>query len=314
LFLSDRDARPEGGAAPLAHLWDNGKSPAAELRRILEIRKRALAQFSLDNIPDGSPLAELERVLAPLYLAHRYQAEATAKLIGGVEYRYSVKGFETENDSSWLVQPVSDARQQEAVLALLETLDTRFLEIPAHIRSLLPPQPLGYSRDRETFDSKTGLTFDVFSAAESSVDQSLRLLLHPERLARLVEQQAVAPEQIMSVYYVVGQTLTQVLANRKETAYQQELARMIEKRTVQHMIGLAADPGINQQVSALILSDLETLEKMFGQSAARAAATEDDKAHWQYLIRLLTRFRESPKEFIPVKAPAMPDGAPIGCW
>jgi hypothetical protein len=64
----------------------------------------------------------------------------------------------------------------------------------------------------------------------------------------------------------------------------------------------------------LILSDLETLEKMFGQSAARAAATEDDKAHWQYLIRLLNRFRESPKEFIPVKAPAMPDGAPIGCW
>ncbi|MCB9332950.1 MAG: zinc-dependent metalloprotease [Lewinellaceae bacterium] len=313
-FLSDQDARPESSASPLAHLWDNGTSPTAELRRLIELRKRALERFSLANIPNGIPVAELERVLAPLYLAHRYQAEAAAKLVGGVAYRYAVKGFETEKDNSWVVRPVPDSMQQDALLALLETLDTRFLEIPAHIRRLLPPQPYGYGRDRETFDSQTGLTFDPFAAAESSVEHTLRLILNPERLARLVELQATEPGRIMSVPYTVGQTLTQVLGNRRETTYQHELARMVEKRTVQRMIGLAADPGINQQVSALILSDLTALETMFARSAAAGTASDADRAHWQYLIRQLALFRENPKEFIPVPPPSIPDGAPIGCW
>ena len=46
------------------------------------------------------------------------------------------------------------------------------------VRALLPPQPYGYGRDRETFDSKSGLTFDPFAAAESSVEHSLGLLLN----------------------------------------------------------------------------------------------------------------------------------------
>lgn len=312
LFLSDRDARPEGGAAPLAHLWDNGQSPVAELKRLIALREQALNRFSLSNIPNGSPIAELERVLAPLYLAHRYQVEAAVKWIGGVQYAYTVKGFETARDSTWLVRPVSDADQQAALLALMETLDTRFLEIPAHIRRLLPPQPFGYGRDRETFDSKTGLSFDPFSAAESSAELSLRLLLNPERLARLVEQKALEPERIVSVEYVIGQTLTQVLGNRKETAYQQELARTVEKLAVKQLIALAADPVANQQVSALALSDLKTLEKMFGQGAASATTDAAQRAHLEYLIRQIALFRANPKDFIPPQSPDIPDGSPIG--
>ena len=32
-FISDRDARPAGGAHPTAHLWDNGSNPVTELDR-----------------------------------------------------------------------------------------------------------------------------------------------------------------------------------------------------------------------------------------------------------------------------------------
>ena len=314
LFLSDRDARPEGSAAPLAHLWDNGQSPAAELTRLVDLRKRALERFSLDNIPNGSPIAELERVLAPLYLAHRYQTEAAAKWIGGVQYAYTVKGFETQRDSAWMVRPVPDAGQMDALMALMETLDTRFLEIPAHIRRLLPPQPMGYGRDRETFDSKTGLTFDPFTAAESSADHTLSLVLNAERLARLVVQKAEDPERIVSVVYVIGQTLTQVLGNYKETAYQKELARMVEKLAVKHLTGLAADPANNQQVAALALADLETLAQMFAYSLEQEGPDELQRAHLNFLIRQIGLFRENPKDFILPKAPEMPDGAPIGCW
>ena len=151
-YLSDQDARPENGAAPLAHLWDNGTSATDELRRLAKLRETALKHFSLHNIPNKTPLAELERILVPLYLAHRYQVEAVSKLIGGVHYTYTVKGFETSLNEDWKVTPVDDRTQQDALQAMLETINPRFLEIPASIRALIPPPPIGFNRDRETFN------------------------------------------------------------------------------------------------------------------------------------------------------------------
>ena len=57
-YLSDQDARPLGSAHTLAHLWDNGASASQELERVLEIRKRAIANFSEDNIKSGEPYAQ----------------------------------------------------------------------------------------------------------------------------------------------------------------------------------------------------------------------------------------------------------------
>ena len=47
------------------------------------------SQFGLRNIPVGEPLSSLEEMLVPLYLHHRYQLEAAAKSIGGLDYTYA---------------------------------------------------------------------------------------------------------------------------------------------------------------------------------------------------------------------------------
>ena len=83
-FLSDQDARPQGGAHPFTHLWDNGKDPAAELNRLLDIRTVVLRNFGENNIQPGMPMAMLEEVLVPMYFFHRYQVEAASKMIGGL--------------------------------------------------------------------------------------------------------------------------------------------------------------------------------------------------------------------------------------
>ena len=57
-----------------------------ELNRIVKVRAQALDRFGENNIPPGAPMATLENVLVPVYLAHRYQAEAAIKLVGGVNY------------------------------------------------------------------------------------------------------------------------------------------------------------------------------------------------------------------------------------
>ena len=85
-YISDRDARPAYGAHPYGHLWDNGTSAAGELNRLLDVRKKALARFGENSIKDNTPMGTLEKVLVPLYLAHRYQVEGAVKVIGGVDY------------------------------------------------------------------------------------------------------------------------------------------------------------------------------------------------------------------------------------
>ena len=167
-FISDRDARPIGGAHPSAHLWDNGATPVSEFSHLLAIRRVAFNNFSLDQLKDGEPISMLRDRLVPLYFLHRYQLEAVVKLIGGQEYDYGVKGAKNTE-----VKAVSPAEQREALNALISSLDKITLSIPASIRDVLPPHAFGYGATRESFATQTGLTFDPFGAAHTLSDAVL---------------------------------------------------------------------------------------------------------------------------------------------
>ncbi|MGB1451478.1 MAG: zinc-dependent metalloprotease, partial [Marinirhabdus sp.] len=91
-YITDRDARPQGGAHPKAHLWDNGAGAAKELEDLLKLRKKAMDNFSAENIRTGEPYTVLEDVFVPLYFYHRYQTGAAVKLVGGMDYNYALKG------------------------------------------------------------------------------------------------------------------------------------------------------------------------------------------------------------------------------
>ena len=312
LHIADADARPASGAHPYAHLWDNGKSPADELRRMAKVRKKALENFGLNNLANGRPLADLERILVPLYLSHRFQVEAVAKMIGGVDYTYAVKGFQTNKSDAWKTKPVDDKTQQDALLALLETLDTRYLELPKNILEIIPPQPVGYGRDRETFKSLAGLVFDPLAAAESSADNSIRFLLNPERLTRVLEQKAMDADRILSVNYIFEQLLSRAFFNDRETVYREEIAWMIEKLAIKYLIKLAADKTINQQVNALALYELDRLTQDFVREMENEEVDER-RAHLVYMLDEISRFRQHPEKYRPAKTPGLPAGSPIGC-
>ena len=49
-FLTDQDARPEGSSHPGTHLWDNGANAVDELKRVMDVRKMALANFTEKKI------------------------------------------------------------------------------------------------------------------------------------------------------------------------------------------------------------------------------------------------------------------------
>ena len=150
-----------------------------------------MKRFGENAIKPGTPLAQLEDTLVPLYLFHRYQTEAAIKEIGGLDYRYSLRG-----DGQMTPEIVSGADQQKALTAVLKTLSPEVLTLPESLLKILPPRPPGLPRTDESFASETGLTFDPIAAAESAADLTLHVLLDPARASRLIQYHMRSPDSL----------------------------------------------------------------------------------------------------------------------
>lgn len=302
-YISDQDSRPQGGAHPLAHLWDNGASATDELKRVAQVRAKALANFSEKNIPEGAPMATLENVLVPLYLAHRYQVEATAKLIGGVNYTYAARG-----DGQTTNEAVASEKQNAAINACLSTLSPAFLAMPESVIELIPPQPIGYSRGRELFNNHTGLTFDPMGAAEASANHTISLMVHPHRLARIVEQHARGKIDFSLNDYLTMLYSSATPENGRVSKRDEQLSFIVQKLVVHHLLNLAGDKKIMQQVSATALDLLNDI-----QAGEYNYLNEASEAHKAYIDQQIAQFKADPSVYKVPAIPNLPDGSPIGC-
>jgi hypothetical protein len=304
-YITDEDARPLGGAHPRAHLWDNGPDAADELERVLQVRAAALKNFGEEAIKPGTPMAQLEQTLVPLYLLHRYQTEAATKLIGGLDYRYNLRG-----DGQPGPAIVDTPEQKKALAAVLKTLSPETLTLPERILKLLPPVPPGYRRTRESFPSHTGLTFDPVAAAESAADLTLGVLLDPARASRLIEYHMRAPGSL-SLRGVL-EAVSAAVAERPEGGHtmSSEVERAVEFRALEAMLALAVNPAASSQARAIARSHIEDVLKQL----TSAAPLEDtaEAIHRAALIDRIKRFDEDPAKFVPAPPVAAPPGMPIG--
>ena len=223
-FITDSDARAAGGAHALAHLWDNGKTPAEELNSVLELRAKAIENFSVDNIKSYEPYSALEDVFVPLYFYHRYQVEAATKVIGGLDYNYAVKG-----DGQFTSKSVDVNEQKETLKSILKTLNAETLAIPKEKLRLFPPRAYGYNATRESFKGKTGVAFDPFSAANTSSDMTLKYLLHPQRANRLVLQKSLDENQL-SLQDVINELLKYSFESTNTDSYLSEIQYQINDK------------------------------------------------------------------------------------
>ena len=305
VYLTDEDARPAGSASPVAHLWDNGRDPAAELDRVLAVRAAALKNFGEQAIRPGTPMAQLEQTLVPLYLYHRYQTEAAVKEIGGLDYRYNLRGDGLPNPA--VVDP---AEQHKALTAVLKTLLPQTLTLPESLLNILPPVPPGYPRNRESLPSHTGLTFDPVAAAESAADLTLKVLLDPARASRLIEYHMRVPGSpgLREVLEAVSSTV----AARPEGGHtlSSEVARAVEFRGLEATLALAVNPVASSQARAIARSHIANLLKQWTSTPAPQDSAE--AIHRAALIERIEDFERDPAKFTPAAPVEAPPGMPIG--
>jgi hypothetical protein len=300
-FISDRDARAVGGLHPTAHLWDNGSNPVDELKIAMKVREKALSQFSEKDIRPGTPMAFLEDVLVPVYLYHRYQTEAVTKIVGGMNYKYALRG-----DGQMVTQSVSKEEQSKALDALIATIDPSVLVLPERITKLIPPRPSGYEYTRELFKKRTGLAFDALSPAETAADMPLSFLFNSERMNRMVEY------QVQNGGLGLNEMIDKLVNATWKAARKKGMEGLIQIQTEQVLLTYLLAASVNDDNSFITksviqkeLSDLKT----FIEAKKK---TSTDLTYTGHLILAMERMK-SPEKAKPTIHAAIPPGSPIGC-
>ena len=304
-FLSDQDARPTGGAHPFAHLWDNGKDATDELNRVMQVRTLALKNFGEKNIREGTPMALLEEALVPIYFFHRYQAEATSKSIGGLNYRYALRG-----DGQPVTEMISSAQQQKALDALLNTVSPQALALPADLIKNIPPHPIGYQRTREVMRTRTDLTFDPLAYAESASDMVFGLIFHPARATRLVQHNALNNQQ-PSLESVIDKIVNSSFKGANKSGYEGLLQMTVNHSVLNNLIKLNRNQSASAQARAIASLKIDQLKAWLAEKT-KTTSNESWKAHYTYALNLIQAFRDNPEKYEAENLLSPPPGQPIG--
>ena len=309
VYLTDEDARPLGSLSPRAHLWDNGANAADELNRMMKLRKAALDRFGENAIQPGAPLATLEDTLVPLYLLHRYQTEAAAKTIGGVDYRYALRG---DGQTPQTVVPA--AEQEKALHAVLATLDATALTLPANLLAVLPPRPPGYPVTEESFSGHAGLAFDPQGAVAAAANLTDSLLFEPTRATRLEEQHA-RDASLPGLADVLQQTLAATwYAPAAVSGAVAETQRTVQGGVLEHLLGLAASTQTSPQARAVAGAQVIELRRWLeARVPPQGQAPGTDTDAWRAAaLRTIAQWDKNPAAFTPPPSLEAPPGQPIG--
>ncbi len=296
-FISDADARPKGSAHAYAHLWDNGKDASEELNNVLAIRRLAIENFSIDNIRSNEPYSVLEDVFVPLYFFHRYQTDATSKLIGGLDYTYAVK-----SQKDLIVKRIDGKTERNALKALLKTIDVNEIAIPQRLLKLFPPRAYGYSRSRESFKSKTGVAFDPYGAVETNVAYTLSYLLHPQRINRVLQHHNLDSNQL-GLQEIITSLINTSFKRKIEGSYYKSLNIIVSKEIILNLFYLH-NSSIYFEGKAIVSESLNELENYLLKNR--------NTVNNEFLL-LMKDFKENPTKYKKKsEILKMPDGSPIG--
>lgn len=305
LYLTNQDVATHANTDQ----WANGTDMAHELNRMMDVRRYGLDRFGERTIRNGAPMATLEDVLVPLYMAHRYQTESAASTVGGLEYVYAFRG-----DGLDPVKPAPASNQRAALSALMRTLDPSELAVPEAALQMIPPRPPGWGRTREQFPKHTGSAFDAISPAMVAADHTVAQLLQPARAARLIQQHALDPNmpglgEVIEALFEVTST------DASDSPYHAEIRRATRRVVADRLMQLGAMAPM-AQVRALASAHLEKSLYSIREYTADFATSSEIDAETASLRLLATDIqRYMSRQSEPYAAPATaaaPPGAPIG--
>ena len=305
LYVADSDSRDPASMHPQGNLWDNGADAIAEFEHLLKVRAYALNNFSQDNIRPGRPMATIEEVLVPIYLLHRFQIQAVAKLMGGQYFNYTLRA-----DGQDAPVNVDGKKQQEAIGTLLKGLAPELLILPQSLLDLIPPRPPGYSLDRESFERSTGVAFDPLSPATSLISLTLDVMLNPQRAARMNVFHATDASQ-PGFKTVLDELGSASWYAQRLSHLPGAIQRISNNQFLQAQMALAANPAGTAQVRGQTLASIQKLHHWLAKQDKKRM-DNDWVSHYAKAALEIRLWLEDPAQFAPENGTLPPPGSPIG--
>jgi hypothetical protein len=303
-YVSDPDSRAPGDAEPDGLLWDFGPDTLKSFDSLLAVRRKALDSFSIGVLPPERQVGELEARLVPVYLLHRYQIEAVARILGGADYAYSQAG---DREAGAKAAPAD--MQRAALDRLVATLGAEQLALPSNVLDLLTPPANDYQRNREYFTTRSAPLFDAFAAVEAAAAQTTQYLFAPQRLNRIAWQHArdVHEPGVADVLDTVFRgTWQRDAINAQGPAG--EAIQVAANWVVLDALLNTLDAGqLHAQVDAQLRASLQQWQKWLASNAGRgdAAPSRAEAA------ATIARYLADPKSVKLRPLPVVPPGAPI---
>ena len=303
-YVSDPDSRNPGDAEPDGLLWDFGPDTLTAFDRLLAVRRKALDAFSIGVLPPERQAGELEARLVPIYLLHRYQTEAVARLLGGADYTYSEA---VDRQAGTTVVPA--ATQRAALGRLVATLGAEQLALPASVLDLVTPPGNDYTRNREYFATRTAPLFDAFAAVEAGAAQTTQFLFAPQRLNRVAWQHARDPAEpgVADVLDEVFRGTWQRDAIGAGVPAGNAVQVAANWVVLDALLNALEAGGLHAQVDA----DLRASLRQWQQWLAKHPGGGDVAASRAEAAATIGRYLADPKSVKLRPLPAIPPGAPI---
>ncbi|RYV04236.1 metalloprotease [Shewanella sp. OPT22] len=298
-FIGEADSRSASAAHAYASLWDNGANAIDELERMQKVRRVAIDNFNQNALTEGAVQGELIDAFVPMYLMSRFQIQAAAKWIGGVDYR-------TEEGSSWQFVPAK--KQQQALDALIDVLEPKQLQIPSELLHLFIPKSGDYRATRESFASSLGNLADETGMAEVLSRHVVKNLLQPARLNR-VNQSATKDSRQLSVAALLEQLTKATLLKKRNSTNTQAIWMRTNAVVIDELLASLHNPKTSQEVKSVIAKKLSYLEDKLESRAKRA--NDSQEAHYFWIAEGINKGLEE-KTFRLIEKPLpMPPGSPI---
>ena len=287
-----------GAGHQYASVWDNGANLVDHLKLEIRVREIGLERFGVDAIRTGEPLSNLEYVLLPLYMHHRFQLRSAAQSLGGADYRNAVKG---DGQTPFTIVP--GEAQRDALETILSTLTVDFLALSEHIVSLIPPPAYRYG-EGEAFPGHTELLFDPLGAAQAAASFSVGEILQPQRMARLVVFGSMGDYPDLEE---VADRLIQATWDAPPAAdeYRQRVLNSVQRSVADRMMQQASSAGNPAEVRAVLSDRLDRL-------AVRIESTSAPSPHQRLVAADIRRWQARIENTVPGPQLQMPAGDPIG--
>ena len=321
-FMAHNNNNFVGAAHQFASVWDNGANLVDHLEHELRVREIGMERFGANAIRSGRPLSELEYVLLPLYMHHRFQLRAAVQSLGGANYRYAHRG-----DGQVAVEIVPGDEQRRALEAVLSTLAVDFLTLPKDLVGQIPPAAFRH-QEGEAFPGRTGLLFDPISAAAASADFSVGEILHPARMARLVAYGGM-DRDYPNLEEVTDRLIEATWdADKPDDEYERQVLHAIQRAVVDRMMQHASSEASAPEVRAVLSDRLDRLAgrlegltegmgsglgRLAGRLGGRVTGDRLEKSPHERLVHAdIRRWQARIENTVPAMALPLPAGDPIG--